>query len=101
MINVIATIEVKPGTRQDFITAFNNNVPAVLAEDGCIEYFPAIDIETEIGAQETNENVVVVIEKWESLDHLKAHLDAPHMLSFRENAGHMIDGISLKIVEKA
>jgi len=100
MINVIATIELKPGTRADFLKVFNANVPAVLAEDGCLEYFPAIDVDAKLERQSKDENAVVVIEKWESVEALHAHLAAPHMLEFRENAGDMIAGITLKVLEQ-
>ncbi len=100
MINVIATIELKPGTRADFLKVFNANVPAVLAEDGCLEYFPAIDVDAKLESQSKDENAVVVIEKWESVEALHAHLAAPHMLEFRENAGDMIAGITLKVLEQ-
>ena len=101
MINVVASIKIKPGTRDRFVAAFNENVPAVLAEEGCIEYFPAVDSETTLDAQARDENVVTIIEKWESLDALYAHLQAPHMVAFREKAGDMVENTSLKILEKA
>ena len=100
MISVIATISLKPGTRADFLKVFNANVPAVLAENGCAEYFPAVDADAKLDAQSKDENAVVVIEKWESLDALHAHLQAPHMVEFREKAGDMIQGISLKVLEQ-
>jgi quinol monooxygenase YgiN len=37
MIHVIAFITAQPGQRDKVLSAFNANVPAVLAEDGCIE----------------------------------------------------------------
>lgn len=100
MISVIATIKVKPGTRADFLKLFNANVPAVLAEDGCAEYFPAVDVDAKLDAQAKDENAVVVIEKWESVAALHAHLEAPHMIEFRKGAGEMIEGISIKVLEK-
>ena len=100
MISVIATISLKPGTRADFLKVFNANVPAVLAENGCAEYFPAVDVDAKLDAQSKDENAVVVIEKWESLDALHAHLQALHMVEFREKAGDMIQGISLKVLEQ-
>lgn len=101
MINVVASISVKPGKRDEFIAAFKENLPAVHAEEGCIEYFPAIDIELGVPAQELNENVVTIIEKWESLDHLKAHGVAPHMLAYRERVKDIVEGMTLKVVEAA
>ncbi|MEM7782301.1 MAG: putative quinol monooxygenase [Planctomycetota bacterium] len=99
MIHVIAHIEVKPGTLEDFLKAFKDNVPAVLAEEGCVEYQPAIDIEADMDSQNKNPNRVIVIEKWESLAHLDAHSKAPHMITFRESAGSMIEKIHLNVLQ--
>ena len=101
MINVIATIEVKEGKTEEFITLFNANVPAVLAEDGCVEYYPTRHAKTDIDVQDANPNKVVIIEKWESVDHLNAHLVAPHMVAFVESAQDLLTGLTLNVLEKA
>lgn len=83
MVHVIAVITAKPGQRARVLEAFNANVPAVRAEDGCIEYGAAIDaagagpIQTPCG-----EDTFVVVEKWASLDALKAHAASPHMKAY-------------------
>ena len=43
MVHVVAVITAKPGLRAQVLEAFNANVPAVHAEDGCIEYGATID----------------------------------------------------------
>jgi len=102
MIYVIATIEVAEGKRDEFVKAFRTNVPNVLAEEGCIEYEPAIDLATEAPAQpELRPNVVTIVEKWESLDALQTHLVAPHMVSFRESVKEMLKDISIQVLEPA
>ena len=45
MINVIASVRVKAGRRSDFLEIFKSNVPNVREEKGCIEYFPAVDVD--------------------------------------------------------
>ena len=100
MINVVATISLKPGTRAEFLKIFNANVPAVLAEDGCVEYVPTVDVDSGLEAQCKDVDSVVVIEKWETLAALHAHSEAPHMLEFRKNAGDMIEGVSLKVLQQ-
>ncbi|MFO0907534.1 MAG: putative quinol monooxygenase [Isosphaeraceae bacterium] len=102
MIHVLATIEIKPGRRAEFLNEFHKLVPLVRAEDGCIEYGPTVDAATGIGAQVgPRENVVVVVEKWESTEHLKAHLAAPHMNSYRDTVKDMLVGLELVILEPA
>ena len=83
MIHVVAVITAKPGQREAVLKLFAANRPNVLAEAGCIEYAAAIDtpgmgpIQTPFGA-----DTFVVIEKWESVDHLKAHAAAAHMKDY-------------------
>jgi antibiotic biosynthesis monooxygenase len=43
MVHVVAVITTKPGMRDEVLNAFNANVPAVHAEDGCIEYCAVIE----------------------------------------------------------
>lgn len=82
MIHVIAILTTHPGKRADVLQAFKANVPAVLAEDGCIEYGPVVDIE---GADPAfGPDTFVVVEKWESMAALKAHAAAPHMAAYGE-----------------
>ena len=51
MVYVIATLELAPGKRSAFLAEFAKVVPLVHAEQGCIEYVPAIDAETDIPSQ--------------------------------------------------
>ena len=101
MVNVIASIRVKEDQRADFITIFKSNIPAVLEEEGCIRYAPAVDIDADLPGQSLDENVVTVIEKWNTLENLKAHLVAPHMLAFRERVKGMVEDVNLKVLESA
>jgi quinol monooxygenase YgiN len=100
MIHVVATIEVKEGTRDQLIADFKTLVPLVLAEEGCIQYDPTIDAETSIELQTADgANCLTVVEKWESEDALKKHLEAPHMNEHRKNVGDLVTGIKIKIYE--
>ena len=81
MIHILAIITAKPGKRDEVLGHFRANMPAVHAEAGCLEYGPAIDAEGGPGAK-YGSDTFVVIEKWESLDHLKAHAASPHMQAY-------------------
>lgn len=98
MVCVLASITVREGCLQPFLEAFKANVPNVLAEDGCIEYAPAIDVETGLAPQALDARVVTVVEKWESLDHLRAHLIAPHMVEYKARTAECVDNVSLKVL---
>jgi quinol monooxygenase YgiN len=91
MIHVLAIITAKPGKRDEILTAFRANVPAVHAEKGCIEYGPAIDTEGMGGIQtKLGPDSFVVIEKWESVDALQAHAAAPHMAAYGAKTRELI-----------
>ena len=102
MIHVVAVITAKPGMRDSILQAFRTNVPAVKAEQGCIEYGAAVDaedagkIQTKYGA-----DTFVVIEKWASMDALKAHAAAPHMAAYAGTTREMIASRVIHILSPA
>ena len=99
MIHVIASITLKDTQLESFIEIFKANIPNVMKENGCIEYSATVDVETDVAIQQTDQNVVTVIEKWESLSHLKAHFTAPHMLDYKARVDDMVETVSLKILQ--
>ncbi len=101
MIHVIASIRVKAGKVSEFLEVFKSNIPDVKKEKGCIEYFPAVDVVTDLPPQRLDENLVTIIEKWESLEALGDHLEAPHMLAYRQRVGDIVEKVSLKVLTEA
>jgi quinol monooxygenase YgiN len=91
MIHVLAIITTLPGRRGDVLELCRANVPAVLAEEGCLEYGPAIDSEG-AGALQTpvGPDTFVVIEKWSSMQALEAHSRAPHMKAYAEKVRDLL-----------
>jgi len=91
MIHVIAVITAKPGQRAAILEHFRANVPAVHKEKGCIEYRAAVDAENAPGFQtKYGPDTFLVIEKWESMDALKAHAAAPHMAAYGAKTKELI-----------
>jgi quinol monooxygenase YgiN len=102
LIVVLATIELNPGKREDFLAEFRKIVTPVRAEAGCIEYFPTTDHPTNLPAQgPARPDTVVVIEKWESITALEAHLIAPHMMEYRPKVKEFVKKVSLQILNPA
>jgi quinol monooxygenase YgiN len=100
MIHVIATIEVAPGRR--VVAEFHRLVPLVRAEAGCLEYSPSVDVPSGLASQvPLRDNVVTVVEQWESLDALRAHTAAPHMLEYRSRVKDLVVRVQLQILEPA
>ena len=91
MIHVIAVITAKPGKRDAILQAFRANCPAVRAEKGCIEYGAAVDAENALPIQTRwGPDSFLVIEKWDSMEALKAHATAPHMAAYGARTKEMI-----------
>ena len=102
MVHVIAVITAKPNMRDALLQAFRANVPAVKAEAGCIEYGAAVDLEDGPGFQKKyGPDTFLAIEKWESLDALKAHAAAPHMAAYGAKTKEMIASRVIHILSPA
>lgn len=81
-VHVIAVITAKTGKRSEVLSHFKANVPAVLAEDGCIEYGATVDCPDAGFAAKHGDDTFVVVEKWASLAALQAHGASPHMKEY-------------------
>ncbi len=90
-VHVLAIITAKAAMRDKILDAFRANAATVHAEKGCIEYTATIDCEG-VGSLQTKfgADTFVVVEKWASLDALKAHAAAPHMAAYAAKTKDMI-----------
>ena len=68
MIIVLGTIEVEPADRVRYLDEKSSQVTATLAEGGCIDYAFAAD--------GVDPGRVRLVEKWESMADLEAHVTA-------------------------
>lgn len=102
MVHVIAVVTVKPGKRDEVLSAIRANLPAVRAEKGCIEYGPAVDAEG-IGPLQTKAgaDTIFVIEKWSDADVLRAHAAAPHMAAYAAMVRDLIAGRVIHVLTPA
>jgi quinol monooxygenase YgiN len=100
MIHVVAIITAKSGMRETILKEFRANMPAVHAEKGCIEYVPTIDAEGMGGFQtKFGPDTLVVIEKWESPEALRAHAASPHMAAYAAKTRDMIAGRIVHVLQ--
>lgn len=100
MIHVIAIITAKPGKRDEVLANFKGNVPAVHAEKGCIEYGATVDTDGGPFAK-FGPDTFVVIEKWETMDDLKAHGAAPHMKAYAEKNKDLLANRAVHVLQNA
>jgi len=102
MIHVIAVITAKPGKREEVLKHWRQNVPAVRAEKGCIEYGAAIDADPALPVQtKYGPDTFLVVEKWESMDALKAHAGAPHMAAYGAKTKELLASRVIHILSPA
>ena len=100
MIHVIATIDIAPGKRDEYLELFAQLAPKVLAEQGCLAYGPTVDVDSGIGMQmPMRDDVVTVVEQWADLDALRAHLSAPHMGEYKESVKDIVVGLDLQVLQ--
>lgn len=101
-ISVIAVITAHPGQRDAVLAAFRANMPAVHAEDGCIEYQPAVDADG-FGSFQTKfgEDTFVVLEKWRDAAALAAHAKAPHMAAYAAKTRDLVASRTIHVLSSA
>ena len=100
MIHVVATLELQPGKRKEFLAVFHAFAAEVRKENGCVEYgVAAAGPESRSPHPPLRENAVVILEKWADLGALKAHLAAPGMKAYREQTKDFVASRDLRILQ--
>ena len=80
MVHVVVTMRIKEGRMPEFLAACAELRPQVLREPGCLAYDYARDAASPRDPQPPLEaDRITLLERWESLDALRAHLETPHM----------------------
>lgn len=90
MIHVVAIITAQPSKRDELLKAFNELVPQVRVETGCIEYQPVIDTDEAGSQSKLGPDTYMVIEKWERMEDLRAHAASSHMTDYAKKNGHLV-----------
>ena len=100
MIQVIATVELKPDCRDAYLSILSEVVPRVKAEEGCLAYEPLIDADSVVPAQGAiRQNVVKLVEAWKNLDTLHAHLKTRHMAEYREAIRNYVTDVRIQVLK--
>ena len=102
MLCVIATMQVAAGRRHELVDLLRALMPKVRAEPGCIEYAAMVDARSGLSAQDPpRDNTLVIVEKWESLAALNAHLKTMHMAEYFQKAEQLQLSMNLQVLEPA
>jgi quinol monooxygenase YgiN len=81
-VTVIATIEVRPGSEEEFLQAVPDVVAATRDEEACLNY--------DLHQSTTNPGLFVFYENWTSLAGLDQHSKSAHIQAFRARIGHLL-----------
>ncbi len=102
MLTVIAEIRTRPGQhhRQAVLEQFTKIIPTVLKEDSCHGYAPMVDHAAGVSFQTTAPDSIVMVEVWESVAHLEAHLQTPHMKAWGEAVKSDVLETHIRILEQ-
>ncbi len=102
MIHVLAFIVTRPGQRAALLEQFHALMPKVHAEEGCIEYAPATDVDGFGGFQKPlGPDSFAVVEKWASAEALRAHVATPHMVEYGARTKEMITSRIIHVLRPA
>lgn len=101
MLTIIAEIRTKTGGqhRQAVLNAFQKIIPTVLAEEGCYGYEPLIDHVSQASFQTQDPDTIIMLEKWQSVAHLEAHLQTAHMQVHHETVKDDVVDVKIRILE--
>lgn len=103
MLTVLAEIRTRPGAhhRQAVIDSFTIVVPLVLKEAGCHGYQPLVDNAAHVAFQTTAPDSIFMVEQWETVAHLEAHLQTAHMQEHSERVKNDVLEVHIRILEDA
>ncbi len=101
MLTIIAEIRIQSGGqhRQNVLDAFQEIIPTALAEEGCHGYEPLIYHKSNASFQTQEPDTIVMLEKWESVAPVEAHLATPHMQAHHEAVKDDVVDVKIRILE--
>lgn len=102
MIHVLAFVTAKPGLRERVLDHFRANMPAVHAEQGCVEYEPVMDAPEGGSMQEPlGPDTFVVVEKWATMADLEAHAASSHMAAYGAAVKDLLASRTIRVLTSA
>jgi quinol monooxygenase YgiN len=100
MIYVVVKVRVNEGKVREYIDLFKSVAETVRNEKGCVEYKPAVDAP---GAppDSVDKNTVFILERWNSMEDLQAHLGTSHMEVYFEKQKDLVIDSEIRVLEEA
>lgn len=101
-VYVLCKVDLKPDADiASYIAKTHAVFPSVRAEKGCRLYSLFKDADTDWDRpQRFGERTFWMIEKWDSIDALKAHIQAPHMKAFGPSVAPLRQSSTFHVLEE-
>ena len=100
MVHVLVTMMIKDGRMKEFLALGEKLRSLVLAERGCKAYDYTREVASPLSIQEpVDPNRITLIERWESLEALKAHMDVRHMKEFGPKMAELRSSVVARVGE--
>lgn len=99
---VLCRFDLKAGAdRKAYVGKTLDVVPTVRNEEGCRDYTLLEDAKTDWDApQRFGERTLWMLERWDSVDALKAHLQTPHMKAFGPTVRDMRENGTFHVLQE-
>ena len=72
--------------------------PTVLQEQGCHGYQLLVDADVDVSYQIKDCDLIVMLEKWESIELLNAHLQTEHMQAYQLEVKEHVADVKIRIL---
>ena len=93
-LDVVATIEVKPGRADAVVEIVTRHLDTIRAEEGCLRY--------DLYRVRRDDDTLVMVEQWASKDALRAHGEADHFRAMSAQlAGELVAAPAVRVLEPA
>jgi quinol monooxygenase YgiN len=91
---------IKKGRMEEFLAEGEKLRSLVLKEKGCLSYDYVREIPSPLPIQESiDPNRITLLERWDSLEALKAHSEAPHMRDFGDRMKDLRSSAVARVAE--
>ena len=100
MLNLVVTMHIKPGHMAAFLAVCAELRPQVLQEPGCRGYDYLRDVAVTLHRPTpVDPDRITLLECWESIEALRAHMETPHMRAAGAKLKDLRESVELRVTE--
>jgi quinol monooxygenase YgiN len=102
MLTIVAEIRVYQGGlhKEKVMQAFKKIIPTVRKEPGCHTYELLVDADVEVNYQTKDADLILILEKWEGIEYLNAHIQTPHVQAYQLEVRDHVADVKIRILNQ-